>query len=502
MVTDRFPEFAIRNRQVFTQILLSFFCLALTLVPAYASSNKPNVLFILTDNTGWGDYGCYGGGVARGAPTPNIDQLADEGLRLTNFNTEAQCTPSRSALMTGRFSIRSGTYAIPVGVRKYGLVPWEQTMAESFSEAGYATAIYGKWHLGQTPGRFPTDQGFDEWYGIPNTDESAWIAEKELVRYSTIQDARDIHEYYDFTPWLMEAKRGEEPKKLKVYDMDERRLIDGEITRRAIDFMRRNARAKKPFFAYVPMLAMHFPVLPHPDFEGKSGYGYYTDLLMQTDHYLGQMLEALDDLGIAENTIVVFCADNGPEHPANGDGEYTGWTGPWRGTYFTAMEGGIRAPFIVRWKNHIPAGRVSDDIVHIVDMFPTLAGLAGAKARVPKDRAIDGKDHSDFFLGKSAKSAREEFSIYVGKDLTAWKWRKWKVHFVWQPTKYDPRQPFSTIPRVINLVRDPREERQDSEPFNGYLQYAMAKHLAEFRKSLQEFPSVPMDAPDDWTPER
>ncbi len=476
------------------------FVIALCFAPAIsaAGGDKPNVLFIMTDNTGWGDYGCYGGGIVRGAPTPNIDKLAADGLLLTNFNTEAQCTPSRSALMTGRFSIRSGTYAIPIGVREYGLVPWEITVAEAMSEDGYTTGIFGKWHLGQTPGRFPTDQGFDEWYGIPNTDESPWVAE-EIGRFSNLKDAADVKKDYDFTPWLMEGRRGEEPKKLKVYTQDERRRIDAELTRRAIDFMERSVKDDKPFFAYVPLLAMHFPVLPHPDFEGKSGYGYYTDLLMQTDHYLGEMLKALDRLGVAENTIVVFCADNGPEHPDNGDGEYTGWTGPWRGTYFTAMEGGIRAPFIVRWPKHIPAGRVSDEIVHIVDMFSTIAGLTGAQ--VPQDRIIDGVDHSAFFLGKTEKSAREGFLIYVGNQLTAWKWRKWKVHFVWQPTKYDPRQPFSTIPRVINLITDPREERQDSEPYNGWLQYAMAPQLAELQKSLKEHPSVPMGATDDWVPE-
>ena len=297
----------------------------------------------------------------------------------------------------------------------------------------------------------------------------------------------------------MEGRKGARPKKLKVYTLEQRRRIDAETTRRAIRFMQDSIRRKQRFFAYVPLLAMHFPTLPHPDFQGVSGHGDYTDLLMQTDHYLGEMLEALDRFGVADDTIVVFTADNGPEDPRTGHGEYTGWTGPWRGTYFTAMEGGLRAPFIVRWPGHVPAGEVSDEIVHIVDMFPTLAGLTGTE--VPQDRVLDGVDHSDFFLGKSKRSAREDFFIYVGNQLTAWKWRTWKVHYVWQPTKYSPREPFSTIPRVIDLVRDPREERQASEPYNGWLQYPMASSMAAFQRSLKENPSVPMGAPDDWGPE-
>ncbi len=493
-------EAVLSFRFVLAFFVASVIMLCFTPAASAASDGQPNILFIMTDNTGWGDYGCYGGGIVRGAPTPNIDKLADEGLRLTNFNTEAQCTPSRSALMTGRFSIRSGTYAIPIGEQLYGLVPWEQTIAESFSEAGYATAIFGKWHLGQTPGRFPTDQGFDEWYGIPNTDESLWAAKEEMIRFSSVKDAAEAKKLYDFTPWLLEGKRGQEPKKVRVFTPDERRLVDAELTRRAIDFMERKVKEKKPFFVYVPLLALHFPVLPHPDFEGKSGHGFYADLILQTDHYLGQMLKALDRLGIADNTIVVFTADNGVEHPDNGNGEYTGWTGPWRGTYFTAMEGGIRTPFMVRWPGHIPAGRASDEIVHIVDMFPTLAGLTDAK--VPDDRVIDGVDHSAFFLGKTQKSAREGFVIYVGNQLTAWKWRTWKAHFAWQPTKYHTRQPFSTIPKLVNLVTDPREERNVAEPYNGWLQYIMVEQVGGFRKSLEENPVVPMGAPDDWTPER
>ena len=204
------------------------------------AAEKPNVVLILVDNLGYGELGVYGGGVLRGAPTPRLDKLAAEGLRLTNFNVEPQCTPSRSALMTGRHPIRSGTTKVVWGML-YGMTQWEKTMPELFSEQGYATGMFGKWHLGDTKGRFPTDQGFDEWYGIANTtDESQYT--------SQFQYDADV----GLKPFIQEAKRGEEPKTVEPYDLAVRRKIDTELTRRTIDFMQRQTKAGKPFFAFVP----------------------------------------------------------------------------------------------------------------------------------------------------------------------------------------------------------------------------------------------------------
>jgi len=461
-----------------------------------SATGKPNILLILTDNTGWGDWGAYGGGALRGAPSPRIDQLAAEGMRLQNFNTEPQCVPSRSALMTGRYAIRSGTQSVPIGTELYGLVPWEVTLAEALSKVGYTSGAFGKWHLGQTKGRFPTDQGFDEWYGIPNTsDESVWLSPDEIKRFSVLDDNKSVGFREQ---WIMEARKGNKPKKIKRFDLTEKRLIDAELTRRAIDFMKRSNRDGKPFFAYVPLTMTHFPTIPHPDFAGKSGNGDYADSLIQTDYYVGQMLDAIRKLGLNDNTIVIFAADNGPEHPDNGDGQWAGWTGPWAGTYFTAMEGGLRAPFIVRWPDKIPAGLVSNEIVHVMDVFPTLANIAGAK--IPADRAIDGVDMTNFFLGKRSKSGRDGFLIFVGDDLRAMKWRNWKFHFAWQETKYSPIESFSTVPKVVDLVRDPRETRQVAEPYNGWLQHKLSELMVDYQTSLTKYPSIPMGAPDSYTP--
>jgi arylsulfatase len=465
-----------------------------------AEQERPNILLILLDNTGWGDFGCYGGGALRGAPSPRIDKLAGEGILLQNFNTEPQCTPSRSALMTGRHPIRSGTQSVPVGLPYYGLVPWEVTIAELLSDTGYATGIFGKWHLGKTPGRFPTDQGFDEWYGIPNsTDECLWVSPEITASNPNTRDIKGSIPEHEI-PWIMEGRKGENPKNVKIYNVEQRRLIDGELTRRAIDFMRQNVKNGKPFFAYVPLTAMHYPSFPHPDFAGRTGHGDYADMLVQTDHYLGQMADALEELGVEKNTIVVFAADNGPEDPVNGGGLFTGWTGPWAGTYFTAMEGGLRAPCIIRWPEKIPADRVSNEIVHIVDLFPTLASMAGVAA--PTDRPIDGVDHSDFLLGKNEKSAREGFVIYVGETLAGAKWRNWKVHLVWQDTKFGTQQQFSTVPKVVDLITDPREERNVVEPYNTWVQYPGMGLLLGFQKSMKMHPNVPLGAPDSYKPSK
>jgi arylsulfatase A-like enzyme len=371
---------------------------------AQATHKRPNIVFMLADNLGYGELGVYGGGILRGASTPRIDRLAAEGTRLLNFNVEAQCTPSRSALMTGRFAIRSGTYEVPIGGAPDGLTLWEVTIAELLSAQGYATGIWGKWHLGSAEERFPTHQGFDEWYGIPRTyDEALWPSSNETnslwpsVGSKQGWDAKDVHPEH-----IYEAGKGEKPRQLAVLDVDRRRTIEAEITRRAVEFIKRQAAADKPFYAYVPFSSVHMPTLPNPEFAGRTGNGDWADCLAEMDHRTGQILDAITEAGIEDNTLVVFTSDNGPEatNPWQGD------SGPWRGTYFTAMEGSLRAPFIIRWPGRVPAGRVSNEIVHIVDLYTTLAHFAGAD--VPKDRPIDGVNQSDFFLGNQETSNRED----------------------------------------------------------------------------------------------
>jgi arylsulfatase len=458
--------------------------LTLQLVPAKAHAvepAKPNILFILADNLGYGELGAYGGGATRGAPTPRIDSLGSEGLRLTNMNMEAQCTPSRSAILTGRYAIRSGTHSVPFGGVADGLTQWEVTIAESLSAAGYATALYGKWHLGSHDGRLPNDQGFDEWYGIPRTtDEALWPSSPG---YSTaIMPPEQI----------LEGRKGEKSRALKVYDLDQRRLIDAEITRRTIAFMERQAGAKKPFFAYATLTQPHLPTLPNPAYVGKTGNGDWADMLAEMDANVGQMLDAMERLGLRENTIVIFTSDNGPEFIRPWDG----WAGPWRGQYFTAWEGGIRVPFLVRWPGKIPAGRVSDEIVHAVDLFPTLASLAGAA--LPKDRPIDGVDQSGFFLGTASKSGREGVLVFCADRLQAVKWRNYKVHFYQQETMASPALKLP-VPLLLNLYTNPREE-EDKPTVDSWVVGPVLKMVGAFEQSVKQHPQIPMGTPDPYEP--
>ena len=451
-----------------------------------AEGEEPNLVLILMDNLGYGELGVYGGGELRGGATPRIDELAAQGLRLTNFNTEAQCTPSRSALMTGRHPIRSGTHTIPRETEVYGLVQWEITLAEILKEAGYDTAIYGKWHLGHSEGRWPTNQGFDKWYGIANsTDESFWTTRSTYKPDSHILAAE---------PHILRSVANREPEKVKVYDREARRLIDGEISELAIDFIKARDKTSKPFFLFLPMTMPHYPIDPHPDFDGITGNGFWGDALVQMDSYTGQILDQLEASGIADNTIFIFASENGPEHLK----PWHGWAGPWRGTYFTALEGGLRTPFIIRWPGKIPAGAVSNEIVHITDIFTTLIVLAGLDT--PSDRIIDGVDQAQLFLGESETSNREGFPVYVGPRLQAVKWRDWKFHFLKQDSGAGEIIQMG-LPMSYNIKLDPKEENPVT-PIDTWVRWNTFGIITKHRKSLELEPPIPLGAPDPWEPEK
>ena len=478
----------------YRQLCLILLACTLACLPSQVmAQDKPNIVLVFLDNFGWGEPGFNGGGIIRGAPTPRMDTLAAQGLRLTNFNVEVQCTPSRSAIMTGRYAIRSGNATVPLGEGVYGLVQWEVTMAEMLSQVGYATGMFGKWHLGRTPGRFPTDQGFDEWYGIPNsTDESV---------YSSLEGFAEsgLPETY-----VMDARKGQVPKRVRPYRLDYRPLIDRDLTDKAINFMKRQAKARNPFFLYLPYTATHFPALAHPDFKGKSGKGPWGDMLKQIDSYVGELLDAIDDLKIANNTIFIFTADNGPEALDFGETSMTvetalhGSAGPWRASLFTGYEGALRVPFAIRWPGKIAAGSVSDEIVHEMDLFPTLARIVGGE--VPKDRVIDGVDISEFLLGKKKKSGREGFIVYMGNDIFGVKWRDWKLHFKEQSGWNGVLQEY-TMPRVYNLMNDPQEKDNVLFP-HTWVPKAALPQMVEHVVSLKKNPSIPSGAKDPYKPSK
>ncbi len=448
-----------------------------------SSSDKPNIVFILMDNLGYGEPGCYGGGVTRGAPTPNIDRLATQGTRFTNFNVEAQCTPSRSAILTGRFSIRSGTHSVPLPGEKDGLTQWEITIAELLSDQGYATGHFGKWHLGSEDGRLPNDQGFDEWYGIPRTTDESMFPSQSDAQAAGVSF---MH--------IMEGRKGQKSKKLEVYDLEQRSLIDEKITEHSIDFMKRSIQAGKPFYAYIPFTQVHFPALPNPKFKGKTGNGDFPDVLAEMDANVGQLLDAIAEMGIQDNTIVIFTSDNGPDPTEPSQGS----SGPWRGYYFTHMEGSLRVPFIIRWPNKIPVGKVSNEIVHEVDLYTTLAKIGGAE--IPTDRAIDGIDITDFLLGKTEKSGRDGFPIFVADRLEAVKWHNYKMAFYSKERDWWTPGTKLGVPQIYDLYTDPKEEYPATLSPHAWVGGPIMKLVADFELSLKKYPPIAPGTPDPYTP--
>jgi arylsulfatase A-like enzyme len=446
-----------------------------------STKKQPNIVLVLADNLGWGELGCYGGGALRGAPTPRIDALSEEGLKCLNFNVESDCVPTRSALMTGRHPIRTGALqSVPAGLPQ-GIHPWEKTLPQVLKQAGYDTAMFGKWHLGDRPGRYPNDRGFDEWYGIPRTSNETLFTQSPGFDQTVV----DI-------PQVMEGIAGQPAKDVAEYDLVKRRLIDSELTEKSIDFMRRKANGDKPFFLYVPLTHLHFPTLAHPDFAEKSGVGEFADSMMEMDYRVGELMDAVKALGIENNTLFIFASDNGPEFRR----PWRGTAGPWSGTYHTAMEGGLRVPLIVKWPGHIDKARVSDDIVHVTDLFTTLIEVAGAET--PTDRPIDGLSQLSWWKGLVEKSAREGFLFYIKTELRAVKWRHWKLHFVFESEPNSGTKHLET-PWLFNIKRDPKEET-DAAMEDGWVRGPMRKMIMAFEKTLKEHPPIAPGASDQTNP--
>ncbi|NLR91622.1 arylsulfatase [Flammeovirga sp. SR4] len=454
------------------------------------AQEKPNVILIFMDNYGWGEPGCYGGGILRGAPSPNIDRLAEQGMKLLNFNVEAQCTPSRAAILTGRYAIRTGNSSVPIESPVYGLTQWEYTMAEMFGDAGYSTGIFGKWHLGHTEGRFPTDQGFDEWYGIPNSsDECAWADDSRF--------RENVHPFA-VPEYVMEGIKGQSPKKIKVYNTEARREIDGEVTLKAKEFMERKSKDQQPFFLFIPYTQTHMPVIPSEKFKGKSGNGDFADVLIQTDYYVGELMQKADDLGIAENTIFIFTSDNGPDPTT----PHSSFAGPWSGSYFTGKEGSLRVPFIIRWPNKIKKGSANNEIVHEMDLLPTFSNII--QQQLPSDRIIDGIDQTDFFLGKQDSSNRESVIVYVGDELYGVKWRNYKMMSKEIDKAFaDPTRTYG-VPLMYDLHIDPKEENPLNAQWyhNTWIRWPAGEVLVNHLNTLKEEPPIKPGTLDPYLPSK
>lgn len=483
-----------RHNSIVLQVLLLVAALLMITLPAAGQDGplKPNVVFMLADNLGYGDVSSYNGGIRGGMQTPNIDRLGSEGLRFTQFLVEPGCTPSRAGLLTGRYSIRVGLSLIIAPGGKNTLQPEEVTLGKMFKNVGYRTAYVGKWHLDAEAKSQPQNQGFDEWLvGFSGTTDIVRYV-PSMVETRAPESLRKALEY-----WIVEAKGPGEAKKLRPYDLEYRKQIEKDISTASIEYMRRQAAAKAPFFLMIGWTRPHFPNDVGTEFAGKSGLGKYGDSVIELDQRVGEVLGAIRSAGIEDNTIVVFISDNGPTTTGGGMDElYVGDPGPFRGELGDAYEGSIRTVGMIKWPGKI-APRVSNEMFAIHDFLPTFAALFGTQ--VPADRPIDGVDQRDFLLGKQAHSNREHLLTFIGDRLVAVRWRQWRIYpveFLGSRTNPSTRGYVGTMremagyPQIYNIEADPKEQLNVAH-LNGWVMAPYVRLVEQYRASLKKYPNPP-----------
>jgi arylsulfatase A-like enzyme len=451
------------------------------------AAKKPNIIVIMTDDVGWGDLGCYGGGETRGAPTPNLDRMAAEGMRFTNYYGQASCTAGRASFITGRIPIRTALSVVLAPGDLNGLQAEDPTVAEALQKLGYRTVQYGKWHLGDKPENFPTAHGFDEMYHM-----LPYYAGVYAYDYLALQPDFPLHnkkfmelwEKMNLSEW--EGKAGEAPKvSKKRFGYDDLATIDDIMREDAIKYIKEHAKDDRPFFMYLCFMKVHNPNNPSPRFKGKSpGTGRYLDSLMELDDNSGQVLQAIRDAGIAENTLVVWTTDNGAWIDAWPDAGYT----PFRGMKGTAFEGGFRCPAMAWWPGHIKPGSVANDIMSHLDWWPTFVKLAGGtppphiwKDNKGKAIVFDGIDNSDYILGQGP-SKRDHFFYVNDLSFGGIRVTNFKCLFTAKDTWLGPELNLD-FPAIYNLYWDPGENYdmmfRGAAPTRGDLRTSPGRYSGE-----------------------
>ncbi len=430
----------------------ALFCIfLLTGATAPEKKTSPNVVLIFLDDMGYGDLTVTG---AMNYQTKNIDRMAAEGTRFTNFlAAQAVCSASRAALLTGSYPNRLGISGAFGPNSQVGLNPEEETIAELLKEKGYATAIFGKWHLGDHPSMLPLAQGFDEYFGVPYSHDM-WPLHPNQAKAN-------------YPP--LSLIDGNQPVK-SINNLDDASFLTSAITERATAFIRTNKN--KPFFLYVPHPLPHVPLAASAMFKGKSGRGIFGDVMMEIDWSVGQILAELKKQGLDKNTMVIFTSDNGPWLNY---GDHAGSSGGFREGKGNSFEGGQRVPCIVRWPGVVPAGRVSNKLFSTIDILPTVATLCGAKQ---PSRKIDGLDFTALLKGDDSQTPREQFLYYYRKNnLEAVRQGNWKLIFAHPGRTYEGFLPgkngqpgqvnenHSFPGALYNLERDPGERYDVREQF-------------------------------------
>jgi len=508
---------------------------------AAQSADKPNIVMLMTDDTGWNDFGAYSlGGANLGHPTPNIDKMAKEGAVFTSWYGQASCTAGRASFMTGRIPIRTAlSIVVAPGDENY-LRPETPTIAEFFKKNGYSTYFSGKWHMGDKPVSYPTNHGFDEMkefaayyagvYSYPDTSKNfhPWFPSYNPDFEKMFDSVVNLSEW--------EGVAGKPATKVATITYDYMATMDERMSDYAVDYIKAHAKSGKPFFMDVNFIKMHNPTNAAPDFRGKSHLGDYSDSLMELDANVGKVIDAIHQY--APNTIVILTADNGAWLDAYPDAGTT----PFRGEKGSAFEGGWRVPAIMTWPGHISAGVQYGEMMSHIDCWSTLAAMAGItppphgemKDNNGKPIYFDSIDNSAYILGKQKHSARTSWVYINGEYLNAVRVDMsgdlnnldlniaWK--FVWtaKDSWLGPSQSLGSVPALYNLTMDPFERydmifngaegemnglrtsagRYSGED-NGWAGALTGIVLADFDKSIMQYPSIqraPGGASNDMIP--
>jgi len=459
------------------------------------AGRKPNVLILLVDDMGYGDPGAFGGGAMTGAPTPNIDKLAAEGLKLTSMYATPLCTPSRAAMMTGRIPARSGLTRPLLASDRPTKNPWadEVSAAKLLSDNGYVTGLSGKWHIGEGDGMQPQQVGFDRFHGFLSV-VSEYTQYMDIAKYPQLMlDPERLATFKSLSEYnaIVDGKKGE---KVKIaYPLETPKQmgnVDQDLANWSEDFIKQAAKDNKPFYLVHAFAKVHFDNYPGDGYQGRSPAKLpYKDAVVEVDDIVGRLIRVLKETGQEENTFVFFTSDNGPEEDSYPDSGFT----PFRGGKGTTWEGGVRVPGIACWPGVIKAGRVSDGLFDIMDLFNTSLALGGISSKIPPEGYIDGIDQTGFLLADNGESARQAIFSYNQAEFSGLRWGEFKAYFKVQ--LFD--QPFSNIsmstfvpvgvsPWVFDIYRDPKERltrsNGDYEWAYGPVLQLQAAHAATFAK--------------------
>ncbi|MFT3883270.1 MAG: arylsulfatase [Gemmatales bacterium] len=422
---------------------------------------KPNIVVIMTDDVGWGDLGCYGGGAMRGAPTPHLDRFASEGVRFANYYGQASCTAGRASFMTGRIPIRTALSLVLIPGDPDGITKETPTIAQFLKKSGYSTVQLGKWHLGDTQESYPTSVGFDEMYHMLPYYAGVYAYDDPALNPAWPKnDPKFMAQWNKINRGEWEQKPGGQPIKTKEFTYKDMPESDTHIQETAVKWIKDHSKDEKPFFMYLNFMKVHQPNFPSAAWKGKSpGMHPYLDSLMELDDNSGKVIQAVRDAGIDENTLIIWTTDNGAWVDAWPDAGYT----PFRGEKGSGYEGGFRCPAIARWPGKIKPGTVATEMMSHMDWWPTFAGLIGAEVptHIWKDNdgkpiVFDGIDNSAYLLGKGP-SKREDFIYYTDQSFAGIRVKNYKFLFTTKDTWLGTSMPLVT-PAVFNLLWDPREQ--------------------------------------------